>query len=365
MEKQLSAKSYSREALTVALNIFNFPQDYKNRPRLRIAAFRYLFLYRDREPRLTPMSSVIIKQATSLFEENLKRSGDISFSREIADIINTHYPRHGQVLLEKLRNVEQYNSVLNTNVLVQQRNVINDAPFVRERRVNQLPNRPPVDVKKKIRTVYEDTQNVHNSKINQSVLLSAFTLVQKYKDLLELDKDHDIIVEIGRILRNDKVEKAIDYVLTSTATFSYEKNVFSIQDVFKAVWLWINEQKETGELKSRLVEELRDAGGMCTTGHLARLINVIQGFSTEKQLIITIDHADQHKSVIKHYISKKLSECQDLDVIDGIMTGSDSYKKFLQKIVREKILEWIKEYGDEILESVPGTVNQFAQTTVF
>lgn len=359
MEKQLSTKNYSREGLTSALNIFNFPQDYKNRPRLRVAAFRYLFLYRDREPRLTPLSSVIIKQATNLFDENLKRSGDISISREIADIINIHYPCHGQVLIEKLRNVEQYN----VNVIIQPIQPVHDV-VGRERHVI---NRPVEQLlaKKKTRTVYEDTQNVHNSKINQSVLLSAFTLVQKYRELLESDKEHDIIVEIGRILSNEKVGKAIDYMLTSTATFSYEKNVFSMQDVFKAVWFWINEQKETGELKSRLIEELRDAGGMCTTGHLARLINVIQGFSTEKSLAITIDDTDQHKSVIKHYISKRLSECQDLDVIDGITTGSDSYKNFLQKVVREKILEWMKEYGDDILGSIPSTVNQFAQTKVF
>ena len=179
MEKQLR-NEYTQQGLAIAITIFKYPEEY--RLALRVAAIKYLLRFRDREPRQAPLTNAIVKQARSLFDDQIKRSGSISVAREIADIVNNVNPVLGKPFLDRLRMI--------------------DHPGVNDNHGGDIERRwifPPIFVpeKKRMRTVYEDSQNVHNTKINKSVLLASLTLCEKYRGLLDADKAYDMIAEIG------------------------------------------------------------------------------------------------------------------------------------------------------------------------
>jgi len=149
----------------------------------------------------------------------------------------------------------------------------------------------------------------------------------------------------------------------SSAVFG--NNMVSLLDVFLALCLWISDSPSKVDLELRLFDEIKEMEGQCSTGHLARFVNVMQGFTDDPELCIRISSKDQCISVVRTHLNRKLSECKDENVIDGMLDGSQAYIRFLRKCVSEKIVEWVKEYGKEILDFLPGVVNKFAGTVVF
>lgn len=71
------------------------------------------------------------------------------------------------------------------------------------------------------------------------------------------------------------------------------------------------------ELKIRLLEEIISMAQYCSTGHLSRFINVIQGFTEDPALCITISDFAQIKSVVANVLQKILSSAPE-DVLDSM-----------------------------------------------
>lgn len=348
MERQLTYK-YTHNGLICAINIFNFPEDYSSRPRLRTLAFRYLFQYNHIIPRLCPTNTQIVKQAKSMFQEMLRSRRDRQHAYEIADILSTFAPEHGNILLNRIRAIEEEEN----------------EPVIRQIREEQPRLRRTT--RKQDRTVYSDTQNVHNTKINQSVLHTAKTLQEMYKDLIGIDLLENIrTILLQKFSADSKtITNSLKYIQESTATFGIG---ITLQDTFKAVWLWIHDKntiEQIHELEKRLVEEIKEMHGFCTTGHLARLVNVIQGFTDDENLIIKISDTDQYKAVIKNYLTKKLQECKDPEVIDGMTEADEKYIKYIRGCIKDKLLEWTDEYGKDILKKLPSIINEFSNAKVY
>ena len=158
------------------------------------------------------------------------------------------------------------------------------------------------------------------------------------------------------------ISSSLSYIRTSVATFRIN---ITLEQLFKALWFWILEHEHANELELRLMEELGEMRGYCTTGHLARLMSVIQGFTDDENLQIRITNKEQCNSVIRHYLTKKLQECKDEDVLDGMVDGNDEYKQFIRLKVSEKIAEWEDDYGNDFLQNIAKIVNDFARTEVF
>lgn len=361
MERYLNSQ-YSPEGLTCAINIFNFPEEFKERPRLRVLAFRYLFQYGHNMSKYSPTETKLLNQMKQMFQEMLRTHRTHQHAYEIADILSTHIPIEGNILLNRIRTIEDDYDVPLTSTRLGTR--------LGTRLHTQIPNRVRVDRNKPkvTKTVYNDSQNVHNTKINQSVLKIAKKLVNQYSDLLKLDNCNDMLQNIKNILLNkypshsNDIMESIKYIQESTATFGVG---ITLQDTFKAVWLWIHDSEHITELEKRFVEEIKEMKGYCTTGHLARLVNVVQGFTEDDTLTIKISEKDQCIAVVKTFLNKKLKDCNDENVIEQIIDGGEDYKKFIRESIKEKLLDWIDEYGKDILKYLPTVVNNFANTEIF
>jgi hypothetical protein len=339
MEIQLSNK-YSNQGLLHAVNIFRFPNEFK--PKVRTLAFRYLFQYKDKLSRICPTTPQLVSQMMEMFNQIIQDRLDTQFLYEIADILITYVPKHGTILLDRIRDIQEQNVTSTVTV-------------------EQIVYKP---IKK---TIYSDSQNVHNTEINQSVLNATKNLYSMYKDFINI-AGNELLLNIRDILCSkysnniQLINDSIKYIKESVATFTIE---ISLEDTFKALWLWIHEQKYIDELELRLLDELKEMNGQCSTGHLARLINVIQGYTNDDKLTIRISNKEQCNSVIRNYLTKKLADCTDEKVIEGVTDGSLEYIEFIRLCIAEKLLEWIKDYGKDFLDEIISIVNNFCGVTIF
>ena len=124
-------------------------------------------------------------------------------------------------------------------------------------------------------TVYTDTQNVHNNMINESVINiskkihdnpSIMTrLINIEVELQENYKDYEV--------NKEKILSSLERISNDSAVF---KDGITINEIFNKITNYISNSPYRKELIQRLAEELVDMNGLCSTGHLSRLINVIQ-----------------------------------------------------------------------------------------
>ena len=352
MEHQLQ-RGYNDQNMIHSVNICLYPKEH--RPRLRVLALRYMFIHRKmcKIPKLVPSLEKMVQIAITMFEDFIL-DRNTEYMSEIADIMHSHGPgNYGRILLDRIRDFE--------TTLVNSQQVSN-------RVVQAAPKK----------TVYSDSQNVHNSKINQTVIKVLESLCSIYKNQINLqgvskaeneDFKNICIDNIGCVIlqkhpgKKDILDKSVLYIKTSVSTFGSQN--LTLKDALISVWLWIAEHKDKDELELRLLEELKEMHGMCTTGHVARLMNVIQGFTEDEKLCIRISDTDQCNAVIRKYLTDELSKCTDEKVLEGMIDGSQDYVKFLRRKVADKLLSWQKEYGKDILDHIATVTNDFAKTEVF
>ena len=351
---------FSMNGLGFAITVFNFPEDYKYRPDVRVKALRYLFNHRKKYPN-TPSIELLRTRGRELFDE-LRESNNLECLREIADVM------------------------LEFGTIEQKQNFLNDLTTIEEKQEYKvlLNNNNPGNLvlnpsfKTKNVSVYHDRQNVHDTFINKSVIKALKYLYEQYKINIILDqtdesKKYDYKVSLADniqdymikqyTIKKQLIEESFQYILTSTAVYGDEE--ISLLDCFLCLWFWISEHKNKKDLENRLLEEFQEMKGQCSTGHLSRLINVIQGFTDDENLTIRISNKEQIKSAVTFYLNKKLQECTDEKVLDEMIDMGENYIKFIRKCVSEKILDWKKDYGQDSLTTISTIVNNFCKAQVF
>ena len=358
---EVALRYYSNQGTAKALGIYNFPEDYKTRPKIRLSALRYLFAHRNTYKGNCPTPEQLKLRSQEMLDE-IKTHRDIESLRELADIYTQYIPEGSDAVLDYLREIDDRPQTPPEPIAV-----------VDGREILVVNITPTVG----LRTVYNDNQNVHNTDINKSVVKAANKLYIMYREMLEIESEPDKIQQykteilrgiIGNLkLRYQQHKEGLEdlYMYMSESSAVFGDNMVSLQDVFLALCLWINDNPAKLDLELRLFDEMKEMEGQCSTGHLARFVNVVQGFTDDPELCIRISSKDQCISVVRAHLNRRLAECKDEKVIDGMMSGDLAYIKFLRKCVSEKIIVWGNEYGKEILEFLPGVVNKFAGVEVF
>jgi len=344
MERQLQ-HGYTTQGIIHAYNICRFPEDYT--PKLQLMALRYFYMYRKRGDRRISESSPE-ELATKMFTIFMRKK-DRESMYEIADIFGQYRAENTNIFLQT---AQEYDA--------------------QEQKRNNI-QKPAI-----ISSVYSDSQNVHNTRINQSVNKAVLFLWKKYRKemlhgtLQEKEEYKNLCVDNIRNFLQKKFQKntreinhSCNYIKNSIAVFGTEPNTVTLKEAFISVWLWLASHTHREELEKRMVEELTEMNGKCTTGHLARLANIVQGFSEDEELFIRISDKDQCNSVVRGYLTGELSKCQDEKVLDGILDGTQEFRDFILEKISVKLLSWKQEYGEEILDYVAEIVNEFSGVKIF
>lgn len=157
-----------------------------------------------------------------------------------------------------------------------------------------------------VKTIFDNAQNVHVDEIEKSVLealefLSSidlqtissdpnsptitFDYVKKQIDMLienesksikKGDKNNKTTEEKEYDDKVDKINVSLNRILLDRALYS--KYNCSLSHILLKVWTYLSSHKEVEQMKNRLLEELVDMSGTCSSGFASRLVNVISGF---------------------------------------------------------------------------------------
>ena len=337
MQPQL--KYYSEQGVFHAMNVY---REIDHMPlQLRTRAIRYLYQFGHRIPRISPnrkeMDNTLQRQF--VYHQRIPEAENQSTAFELMDIALQFSPQIGREMLHTLRREE--------TELKRKRQTF--APAIEG-------------------TVYADTQNVHNSKFNQSVKDVATKISSDYPQWKNIMKDPKSLESVWNTIRTKlmrqcdieyrpTLDKVISDIRENPATFGIQLRV---EELLIAVWYWHLDFK--GEyrntIESRMAEEMLDMKGYCSTGHLARLMNVLQGFDDRYHIGIGVE--DQCKSVVYHYLTTLMQDCTDDSVTDAMISQDRTlFVDYIQEHIRTKSPEWEDEYGTDFMEYVHHYTTQF------
>jgi hypothetical protein len=194
------------------------------------------------------------------------------------------------------------------------------------------------------RTVFEDGQNVHNERVNSSVLEAAANIIKDNKTMSPITFDTSLLKDLPAIQRH-KVDAALHRISTDFTTFKHGSTLYGL---FQSLQSFINSNPNKDELNKRLIEELVDMSGQCATGHLSRLVNVVQGFDAAPKQKIRINIGDEVYAKVSHSLSQALKKAENSAAAEAIVMGDDSktINEFVANEVNKMASEIIKEYKD-------------------
>lgn len=267
------------------------------------------------------------------------------------------------------------------------------------------------------KTIFDNAQNVHTEKVEESVSeilehLSELSLlkingipitieyvVEQVENILKIEafnfKSHISTCKYMHVTENDycdekcqklyerdqKIKLALSRIVMDRALYSKYNN--SLANILLKIWTYINGNEHENEMRKRLLEELEEMSGTCSTGFASRLINVISGFG---EFNIRISWSDQITAnfigrlnalarkitdTSSIYYSTQLNNVIDLwlnshtDTRDDIIT---KLKEIPVDITLQSILSYFREkYSEQIQTCVEdfseNVINEMANLT--
>jgi hypothetical protein len=198
-------------------------------------------------------------------------------------------------------------------------------------------------------TVYSDRQNVHNSAINKSVNSSIHNLVNNkgisYSDALPAIVG-EVEAEVLHGVEDDakmKMVQSIQRINSDDAKFS---SGITPAVYYENLKRHIGVSPDRSELINRLRQELTEMNGSCSTGIVARLVNVLQGFeSTPESLKIAMDPLDE----IRASLSARLNHAaqDNVDILDKMASTDPADRAAFLEFVTVETRRLIPSFSNE------------------
>ena len=192
--------------------------------------------------------------------------------------------------------------------------------------------------------MHEDGQNVHNTEINNSVLEAAANIIKANKTLQPFVFDSKLTKDLTT-MQKAKIDSALHRISTDSTSFKHGTTLYGL---FQSLQSFIDSNPNKQELNKRLVEELTDMSGQCATGHLARLVNVVQGFEAAPQQKIKMNIADEVYARLSHSLTQALQKPENSAAADAVVMGDDpkTVKQFVAAHIDQMAPELVNEYKD-------------------
>lgn len=194
--------------------------------------------------------------------------------------------------------------------------------------------------------IASDSQNVHNSEINQSVLRCSVRLIEIYQTN---DLDEEVIIaHLG-----NSIESSLERLKDDPTLFRYDNDdeeihvSFNLSTVLANAWTFIQQHPHREELQTILTEHLTDAFEYCSTGYLARIISSIQGFSDDPKLQITISEKERLKPIVNRRVDEIVRNMPQ-DILDNMIDTDNTI--FVQFILDHlDLVEFTIENKEDVL----------------
>ena len=187
-----------------------------------------------------------------------------------------------------------------------------------------------------VKTVFNNAQNVHVLEIEESVsqaieFLSSFELMvieenccsKEYITYEYVKKQIECIIiegyksnmsdKTGKADMSDKTGKADKINISMNRIYMdralYSKYNCSLVNILLKVWTYLSGHDSENTMKDRLLEELIEMSGTCSSGYASRLVNVISGFG---DFNIRISWKDQIVSNFSGRLNARIKNIQNM-----------------------------------------------------
>jgi predicted house-cleaning noncanonical NTP pyrophosphatase (MazG superfamily) len=225
--------------------------------------------------------------------------------------------------------------------------------------------------------VYDNAQNVHNTKIEESslnVIRFLLNVDSGKTDLEGVLKEIEGEVEGCSQEKKDRIKVSLNRLVIDR---SYYHNT-SLSTILIKVWSYIEAKKEEDqkkELKKRLLEELDEMSGTCSSGFLLRLLNTLSGF--EDQATLSISFEDQ---IVSNFVgrlngyAKKIGESTSVfyekerlkEVVKLVKGGGGEGKDVVvDEMTFEEKEKVVTEFGENVLMELCEDTSQWGKRTNF
>jgi hypothetical protein len=244
----------------------------------------------------------------------------------------------------------------------------------------------------KVKTIFDNAQNVHINEIEDSVLTGleflsgiemktmsgvpgtpkiTFEYVKKYV-LKELEKSIPIIPEDyekytkklkkkNSILvydenkklydeKEDKINISLNRIYLDRALYSNYNCCLS--HILLKIWTYIVSNKSVDDMKIRLLEELVDMSGTCSSGFASRLVNVISGYG---DFNLNISWRDQ---IIANFTGRLNARARDIVDITKIESNSKLYEITKEKDEKTFIV-MLEDFQEKVISEMMISTNDF------
>ena len=320
------------------------------------------------QPQIDNVYQTIIAIANDDKQDNRIRANAIEI---LTRSNNTRYINQSKRIMDKLkqketieqvneirRNMDTIRNTIQTQLPIPTSTLQSHVPFTPEEiRLQQVLldqyqrlERRAHNVIKHKKTIYDDTQNVHNHDINDSVIDSALQLIQRQTtpSAVSIDIERELSVHYNNYQENlSKITESLKRIRNDPSKF---KKGITINDVFNKVVAIISQSPHKNELIQRLGEELVDMNNLCATGHLSRIINILQGF--DETIHIKINPKDEIYANINNFITMSIQQSGESEtLLESMMNDNKNvYLDFVALIMKPKITELKTDYKNIITE---------------
>lgn len=175
------------------------------------------------------------------------------------------------------------------------------------------------------RTVFENAQNVHTEAIEESSLkiieaLSELSLMAIEGSPITFSYVEKQIKELAKEKSQDEqelIETALTRIHLDRAI--YTSFSCTLAHILLKLWSYIHVsplgQEHSSELKRRLLEELMDMAGICSTGYAYRLCNVLSGY--DENLTVRISWEEQIIANFAGRLNARIRRIPEEDTIEA------------------------------------------------
>ena len=213
-----------------------------------------------------------------------------------------------------------------------------------------------------LKSITMDKQNVHHHGINEQIKIIVRKIVDDYPCVLNNHIWKTLEGELRKHIHSwrDTNIQSLKFIKENISTFNLD---IGLKELLGSLFLWIMHQKDDStrsQLFNRLNEELHDMRGTCSTGHLSRLINVVQGFSERYE--IKIEPEKEMKAYIYQHLTNALKRAPE-SVQEGMIEKTSPYINFLTD--PKWIEHFSSRFGKKNIPFIQKCTEEFAGTSLY
>jgi hypothetical protein len=224
------------------------------------------------------------------------------------------------------------------------------------------------------RTMFDNKQNVHSISIEKSAesaveFLSTIPILEIDKKPIDFDYVESKLIELVLIYKNnisptessdlqtrrensfESVRGALDRIYMDRGLYSNYS--YSLITILLKIWSYIQVHDKREELETRLIEELIDMSGTCSSGYVTRLVNTISGFGNFN---MKISWKEQIVGNLTGRMNARIRALPESDFKDNVLnemtlpTEQYSERKNFLDFFRKNFLSIREEMVDEFKE---------------